>query len=56
LKVLATGAGGFIGSHVVEALVQKNHDVWLASGQQSKRLRLAKSEVERFFVRLAFAV
>lgn len=27
MRILVTGAAGFIGSHVAEALVQKNHDV-----------------------------
>src|SRR5579862_154125 len=35
MKVLVTGARGFIGRHVVEALTQRKHEVFSASKQTS---------------------
>ena len=39
MKVIVTGAAGFIGSHVAERLISEGHDVWgwdtLLTGRRS---------------------
>jgi UDP-glucose 4-epimerase len=48
LKALVTGAGGFVGANLVEALVREGHDVvgWIRPGTPSWRLDALQAEMD----------
>ena len=43
-KILVTGGSGFIGSHIVENLVRKNHTVCVVDLWESKEIKDLKSK------------
>ena len=43
-KILVTGGSGFIGSHIVENLVRKNHTVCVVDLWESKEIKDLKFE------------
>lgn len=55
MKVLVTGASGFIGSHVIPRLVEKGHDVWAleryVTGRyaQSKYVKTVFGDLREYF-------
>jgi UDP-glucose 4-epimerase len=48
--VLVTGGAGFIGSHVVDALIQANHDVWVVDDLSRGKREQVHSQAQ--FVRM----
>ena len=43
MKILVTGGLGFIGSHLVESLSKKNHNIMVLTKTLSKRSNIPKS-------------
>ena len=47
LRILVTGATGFVGSHIIEELVSKNHNI-IATVRESSNLRWIKNQPVQF--------
>lgn len=54
-KILVTGGAGFIGSHVVDALIKDNHEVWIVDNLSrgsvnnlNSQAKFIKADIENF--------
>ena len=52
MKYLVTGGAGFIGSHIVEALAQRHHEVMILDNLLSRRFKNIQPLLKKIILRL----
>ena len=48
MKIMITGGAGFVGSHLAEFLLKKNHELTIITRKQTQNLSNIKKNINKF--------